>query len=369
LRVGGPAKTFVEVADVASLARALRDAEVAGDPVLVLGGGSNVVVPDAGFPGTVVHMAMKGVRIETRPETDVGLRPVVGLGRAANPGPGPAFEGHDDPSAGSGTGTGAVVANVAAGEDWCAFVGYCVAEGLSGVECLSGIPGLAGATPVQNVGAYGQEVAQTIVSVTVWDRRRGSLLRMSPAECRFSYRHSVFKRNPRYVVTEVAFRLRRSRRSEPLRYAELAGRLGVELGHSAPLDETAQAVLDLRRAKGMVLDASDPDTRSVGSFFTNPVLDDKGVRALLAIAPDVPTFASESGTKVPAAWLVERAGFARGYRKAGAALSAKHALALTVREGGTAADVLALARDVRDGVSRRFGVQLQAEPVLVGAYL
>jgi UDP-N-acetylmuramate dehydrogenase len=361
MRVGGPAKAFVRVADVASLAAALHEAGAAGDPLLVLGGGSNVVVADEGFPGTVVHIGMKGISLVADCGPDPRLSP------AHDPWP------DQDPSRAHGP-ADAVVAHVAAGEDWCDFVSYCVTEGLSGVECLSGIPGLAGATPVQNVGAYGQEVSQTIVSVTVWDRCRGSLLEMTPAECRFSYRHSLFKRNPRYVVTEVAFRLTRSRASGPLRYQELARYLGAELGQTPPLEETARAVLELRRAKGMVLDPADPDTRSVGSFFTNPVLDAPQLQALLELAPEVPMFPIDGstggeGTKVPAAWLVERAGFTRGYRKGGAAISSKHALALTVVEGGTAADVVALARAVGDGVRQRFGVHLEAEPVLVGVHL
>jgi UDP-N-acetylmuramate dehydrogenase len=331
LRVGGLADAFTEVPDVPSLARILGDAEKTGSAVLVLGGGSNVVVADEGFPGTVVRVAIKGIRLD----------------RAED----------------------GVVARVGAGEDWCAFVSYCVAEGLAGTECLSGIPGLTGGTPVQNVGAYGQEVSETIVSVTAWDRKVGKVLQMTPAECRFNYRDSLFKRNPRYVVTEVGFKLKRSRISGPLRYQELARRLGAELGRGAPLDDVAHAVIELRRAKGMVLDDGDPDTRSVGSFFTNPVLDEAQFRALSGLAPEVPTFEVEGATKVPAAWLVERAGFAKGYRMGGAAISSKHALALTVLDGGTATDVLALARAVRDGVADRFGVRLEPEPVLVGAHL
>lgn len=331
LRLGGPAQAFVEVTEARGLETVLSKAEAEDEPVLVLGGGSNVVVADEGFPGTVVHMGIKGIRFER--------------------------------------GASGVIAHVGAGEDWCAFVAQCVAEGLAGVECLSGIPGLAGATPVQNVGAYGQEVSETISCVTAWDRTRRSLLRMSPAECRFAYRDSLFKRNARYVVTEVEFRLLPSRSSCPLRYEELARRLGTRLGGNAPLEETAQAVIGLRRAKAMVLDPADPDSRSVGSFFTNPVLDNSGMRDLLELGPEVPRFAVVGGTKVPAAWLVERAGFTRGYRRGGAAISSKHTLALTALDGGSAADVLALARDVREGVRQRFGVQLEIEPVLVGLHL
>jgi len=331
LGVGGPAESFVQVADVASLVDAVQAADRSGRPLLVLGGGSNLVVADAGFRGTVVRVGVKGMRMEPEAES--------------------------------------VVACVGAGEDWCDFVRYCVAEGFSGNECLSGIPGLTGATPVQNVGAYGQEVSETIVAVSAWDRQARALVTLAPAECRFGYRDSVFKRGSRYVVTEVRFRLRRSRLSSPLRYGELSALLGLELGERAPLEETAQAVIGLRQAKGMVLDASDPDCRSAGSFFTNPVLDGAGMSDLLKLAPEVPRFNVKGGTKVPAAWLVERAGFARGYRRGGAAISSKHALALTVRDGGTASDILALAREVRNGVRDRFGVCLEAEPVLVGAHL
>jgi UDP-N-acetylmuramate dehydrogenase len=319
------------VADAAALETVLGRADAQGDPVLVLGGGSNVVVADEGFAGTVVRMGIKGVRFEK--------------------------------------GADGVIASVGAGEDWCAFVSQCVAEGLAGVECLSGIPGLAGATPVQNVGAYGQEVSETIISVTAWDRTRRLLFRMAPSECRFAYRDSLFKRNPRYVVTEVAFRLRPSTSSGPVRYDELARRLGTRLGGSVPLEDAAGAVVELRRAKSMVLDPADPDSRSVGSFFTNPVLDDIEMRKLLDLGPEVPKFPVEGGTKVPAAWLVERAGFPRGYRQGAAAISSKHSLALTALDGGTAADVLALARDVREGVRQRFAVQLEIEPVLVGLHL
>jgi len=331
LRLGGPAELLVQVDDVASLRGVLDDADAAGRPVLVLGGGSNLVVSDEGFPGTVVRVGIKGVHVER-------------------------------------DGDGALV-RVGAGEDWSSLVSFCVAEGLSGIECLSGIPGLAGGAPVQNVGAYGREVAETIVGVKVWDRHGRRALDLAPSDCGFAYRDSIFKRRSRYVVTEVAFRLQPSARSRPLRYAELARHLGRGLGQDAPLELVAQAVLDLRRSKGMVLDGADPDTRSAGSFFTNPVLDSARLARLMDMASDVPTFPAPAGTKVPAAWLVEKAGFAKGYRLAGAAISAKHALALTARDGGTTADLLALARAVRDGVRGRFGVLLEPEPVLVGVHL
>jgi UDP-N-acetylmuramate dehydrogenase len=329
LGVGGPAGDFVEVGDIASLAAALRAAEPG--PVLVLGGGSNLVVADEGFPGTVVRNAIAGRR----------------------------FADHGD----------SVVVSAGAGQAWSSLVEECISEGLRGIECLIGIPGLVGATPVQNVGAYGQEVAQTTLSVGVWDTERSEARLLLPEECKFSYRDSVLKRAKRYVVTEVSLRLERSALSCPVRYAELAAHLGIELGQSAPLEQTARAVLDLRRRKGMVLDSTDPDTRSAGSFFTNPVLGPAELGRLREVAPSVPSFASDWGSKVSAAWLVEHAGFARGYRRGRAAISTKHALALTVLEGGTAAELVALAREVRAGVKARFGVVLEPEPVLVGVDL
>jgi UDP-N-acetylmuramate dehydrogenase len=322
---------MVEVDDAAALSAALDEADGAGRPVLVLGGGSNLVVSDEGFPGTVVRVAINGVGIERH-------------------------------------GTGALV-RAGAGEDWSALVSLCVAEGLSGIECLSGIPGLAGGAPVQNVGAYGQEVADAIVAVTVWDRVGHSTCEMAASECGFVYRNSIFKRQSRYVVTGVTLRLERSDRARPLRYAELARRLERDLGQDAPLGPTAEAVLDLRRSKAMVLDPADPDTRSAGSFFTNPVLDDAHLAHLMKVAPGAPTFPAPGGTKVPAAWLVERAGFAKGHRLGSAAISSKHALALTAARGGTTTDLLALARAVRDAVEARFNVVLEPEPVLVGVHL
>jgi len=329
--LGGPAERLVEVDDVDALSRLLGNLDDEGGPVLLLGEGSNVLISDDGFPGTVVHMALAGRQART--------------------------DGDE------------VVVTLGAGERWAPFVASCVAGGLSGVECLAGIPGLVGATPIQNVGAYGQEVAQTIENVTVWDRRARQLRAMSPTECRFSYRSSLFKRNDRYVVTSVAFRLQRSNRSRPLRYAELVERLGRDLGAQAGLQETADAVLALRRAKAMVVDPSDPGTRSAGSFFVNPVLGGEELGRLRHLAPEAPGYAVAGGVRVPAAWLVEHAGFHRGYGNEGAVISTKHALALTALEGGRAADVLALAREVREGVRAKFGITLEPEPVLVGLHL
>jgi len=353
LRLGGPARRFAAAADDVELVAQVWAADERGDPLLVLGGGSNLVVADAGFPGTVVHVATRGVR--HRPDGD------------------------------------SVLLTVAAGEDWDTVVAGTVADGLAGLECLSGIPGLAGATPIQNVGAYGQEVAQTLVAVRGYDRARGEVVDLTAAECGFGYRTSAFKRSlhswasgpavtGRFVVLGVTFRLERSAESAPVRYAELARALGIGEGGRAPLGEVRSAVLALRRRKGMVLDAADPDTRSAGSFFTNPVLDpaafaalERAVAATCGPGTRVPTFPTGPGqVKVPAAWLIERAGFAKGYAPGpdtGARISAKHTLALVNPGGATTASLLALAREVAGGVRKAFGVELAPEPVLVGVDL
>jgi UDP-N-acetylmuramate dehydrogenase len=331
LRLGGPARRLVVVDTEADLVDAVRTADAAGEPLLILGGGSNVVIADEGFDGLVVQVATRGVAL-----------------------------GAD--------------LTVAAGEDWDNLVANAVENGLAGIEALSGIPGLVGATPIQNVGAYGQEVAQTITSVRVLDRPTGELVTMTPEDCRFSYRHSRFKGSDRYVVLSVAFGLEPSAASRPVRYAELAGRLGVELGGSAPLADVRRAVLELRRAKGMVLDPADHDTWSVGSFFTNSVLAQADFDRLLPA--EVPHWAEAGGrVKVSAAWLIEQAGFGKGYPSgSGGAdipvrVSGKHTLALTNRGSARTADLLALAREIRAGVRDRFGVELAAEPVFIGCSL
>jgi UDP-N-acetylmuramate dehydrogenase len=355
LRLGGPARRFAEAASDVELIAQVWAADERGEPLLVLGGGSNLVVSDEGFPGTVVHVATRGMHHE--PDGDC------------------------------------VLLTVAAGEDWDTVVAGTVADGLAGLECLSGIPGLAGATPIQNVGAYGQEVAQTLMAVRGYDRERGEVVDLTAADCEFGYRTSAFKRSlrswaaggpgvtGRFVVLGVTFRLERSARSAPVRYAELARTLGVSEGSRAPLGEVRSAVLALRRGKGMVLDAADPDTRSAGSFFTNPVLDlaafaelERTVAASFGPEVRVPAFpAGPKQVKVPAAWLIERAGFAKGYQPGpdghGARISAKHTLALVNPGGATTASLLGLAREVADGVRKVLGVNLAAEPVLVGAEL
>lgn len=359
LRLGGPARRFAEAATDGELVDLVRAADRRGEPLLVLGGGSNLVVADEGFAGTVIRVATGGV------STD-GAGPARGAGR----------DGDD-----------AVTVTVEAGEDWDAFAAWTVGEELAGVECLSGIPGLAGATPIQNVGAYGQEVSETIDSVRVYDRRRGAVTRLPGSGCGFGYRTSAFKRQAAhhggvtgtFVVLGVTFRLRRSALSEPVRYVELAGSLGIRAGDRAPLADVRRAVLALRRAKGMVLDPADPDTMSAGSFFTNPALDPAQFaaleRAVAAVAgPDaqVPRYPAAAGlVKVPAAWLIEHAGFGKGYPGPGGQgprISTKHTLALVNPGGATAASLLALAAEIRDGVRKVFGVDLVPEPVLTSGW-
>jgi UDP-N-acetylmuramate dehydrogenase len=241
---------------------------------------------------------------------------------------------------------------------------------LQGFECLSGIPGSVGATPIQNVGAYGQEVAETIESVRVYDREADRVLDIPAAECGFGYRTSAFRYHDRHVVLAVTFRLRQDDRSGPLRYAELARTLGVPIGGTAPLADVREAVLGLRRGKGMVIDPADPDSVSAGSFFTNPILDHAGYEALARRAgPDLdpPAWPEPDGrVKTSAAWLIERAGFHRGHGNGKVGISTKHTLALVNRGGATTAELMALAHEIAGGVEERFGVSLHPEPVLVG---
>jgi UDP-N-acetylmuramate dehydrogenase len=338
VRLGGPARGFVTAGTEEELIEAVRAADAVGEPVLILGGGSNLVVADEGFDGTVIQVATRGI---------------------VRDGPG--------------------VITVAAGEEWDAVVARAIADGLAGLECLSGIPGLAGATPIQNVGAYGQEVSQTITQVRVYDRHTKKSFFMPNERCGFGYRTSVFKRGPgRFLVLSVTFALAEQAASEPVRYAELAAALGVRAGDRVETARARSAVLELRRRKGMVIDPADPDTRSVGSFFVNPVLDgadlavvEKAARARCGADVRVPRFETADGrVKVPAAWLIEQAGFGKGYSLGdGARISAKHTLALVNPGPGSTAGLLALARAIRDGVRDTFGVALAPEPVLVGVTL
>ncbi len=341
LGLGGPARCLLEARSEEQLVDAVAAADAACEPVLLLGGGSNLVLPDAGVPGTVVLIRTGGITT-----TDAG--------------------------------DGTVLLTVASGEPWEPLVAHTVGAGLAGMECLGGIPGLTGATPVQNVGAYGQDVGQTITSVRAYDRADGAVRILGAEQCEFGYRHSRFKAEPaRWVVLAVTFRLRRcegSEDSEPVRYAELARRLGIAVGGRAALADVFDAVLDLRRAKGMVIEPGDPDTASAGSFFTNPVLTAAQLEPLRQRIGAVPGYAEPDGrTKVPAAWLIERAGFGKGFGaelgSGRARVSSKHTLALTNRGGATTAELLTLARTIRDGVCERLGVELVNEPVIVGSTL
>jgi len=319
LAVGGPIERLVEVADADELVAAVREADEAGRPLLILGGGSNVVAPDAGWPGDVVAVRSRGVV------------------RAGN------------------------TLLVQAGHDWDELVAYTVENRLAGTEALSGIPGSTGATPVQNVGAYGQEVAQSITAVRVYDRAEKADRTLTPADCGFAYRDSRLKREPgRFVVLEVTFVLDESPLSRPVGYAELARRLGIEMGQQAPLADVRTAVLELRRGKGMVLDPADPDSRSAGSFFTNPIVPSgQAVEG----CPSWP--AGDGQLKLSAAWLVQSAGFGRGTRQGNVGTSSRHSLALTTEPGATAAELLAFAGRVIDAVQDRFGVTLVPEPTAV----
>lgn len=335
LRVGGPAKRWLEADTEQGLIDAVAEADEAGEPLLLLSGGSNVVVGDAGFAGTVVNVATRGIAVR-----------------------GPSLDA-------AAPSCGGVLVEVAAGEPWAAFVDWAVDHELVGIESLAGIPGAAGSTPIQNVGAYGQDVAQTLWHVRVWDRTDQVVRVFANSECGFGYRWSRFKAEAcRYVVLGVTFQLLQGTRSSKIRYAELARRLGVEVGARASLVDVRDTVLELRRGKGMVLDEDDHDTWSAGSFFTNPILDADMAARLPDGAPKFPT--NDGFVKTSAAWLIDQAGFRRGYGTPPATLSTKHVLALTNRGGATASDIVALAREVRDGVQEAWGVTLVPEPVFVG---
>ena len=339
LGLGGEARYLVECGSAAEAAAALAWARERSLPVYVLGGGSNVVFSDAGFRGLVLRVAIGGIELrDTRvPEVRAG-----------------------------------------AGVDWDTLVRDTVERGWTGIESLSGIPGTVGGTPIQNVGAYGQEIAETLVSVTCLDRTTLERRAFGAVECAFGYRDSRFKRadRGRFVVLDVTLRLARGERPR-LRYPELQQAVGGRAGLEADAPEQAvrrvrEAVLALRRGKSMVLDPNDPNTRSVGSFFMNPVLSAAAFADLaerwraFGGTGAIPTYPAAGGVKVPAAWLVERAGFPKGYRRGGAGISTRHALAL-VNLGGTSAELLALARAVADGVDEKFGIRLEYEPEVVRA--
>ena len=328
LAVGGPIDRLVEVTTRAELVAAVRDADDAGRPLLVLGGGSNIVAPDTGWPGDVVLVRTRGVTRRDAGDT--------------------------------------VELEVEAGEPWDDLVAFTVEQGLAGMEALSGIPGSTGATPVQNVGAYGQEVAALITQVRVLDRAAGVERVLAPAELGFSYRARRLKQQPdACVVLAVTFALRPSTRSSAVSYAELAKKLGVELGDTAPLADVRAAVLELRRGKGMVWDPADPDSRSAGSFFTNPVVP---VAAAVEGCPAGPAGVGADGAeqvKLSAAWLVQHSGFGRGTRVGRVGTSSRHSLALTTEPGATATELMGFAQQVIVAVREQFGVTLVPEPTAI----
>ncbi|MGR3931406.1 UDP-N-acetylmuramate dehydrogenase [Streptomyces sp. BRA346] len=336
-RLGGPATRLITATTDDEVIAAVREADATGTPLLLIGGGSNLVIADKGFDGTALHIATSGFTLDgTRLE-------------------------------------------LAAGENWSDAVARTVEAGLAGVECLAGIPGSAGATPIQNVGAYGQEVSATLTEVVAYDRRADAVVTIPAADCAFSYRHSRFKAEPdRHVILRVRFELEDAGgASAPIKYAETARVLGVEVGDRVPAETARRTVLSLRAGKGMVLDPEDHDTWSAGSFFTNPVLTESAYESFLArvadrlgqdIAP--PAFpAGEGRIKTSAAWLIDKAGFTKGYGTGPARISTKHTLALTNRGEATTEDLLALAREVVAGVEEAFGVTLVNEPVTVGVSL
>jgi UDP-N-acetylmuramate dehydrogenase len=313
------------------LVETVREVDAREGRLLVIGGGSNLVIADSGWNGTVVRIATRGIARD-----------------------------------------GAVV-TAQAGEPWDDFVAAMVRDGLTGVECLAGIPGLVGAVPMQNVGAYGQDVSETIVRLRAYDRELRKVVEIERDACAFAYRSSVFRGKERHVILDVTFRLEQTGASRPIRYAELSRALGVVEGATVPLESVRRTVIELRRKKGMVLDASDADTCSAGSFFTNPILPAVALAALKErVSEPMPVFPEPDGRfKVSAGWLIERAGFVKGFALDGsrAGVSTKHALALTNRGDATTEELITLARHVRRGVFERFGVTLENEPVFVGIEL
>lgn len=336
LGVGGPARFFLEIASEAEIHEAVTWAEERHLPVFILGGGSNLVVSDHGFNGLVLHVALKGIETQEADAQDE------------------------------------VLFRVAAGEEWDAFVQQAVEANCAGVECLAGIPGTVGGTPVQNVGAYGQEVASVIERVRAFDLRRRSFVEFSAAECEFAYRRSRFNSRDRgrYIVSRVDFRLRRNG-APTLKYADLQKAFATNV--QPRLSDVADAVRRIRRGKGMLLIEGDADCRSAGSFFKNPVVGVDAVQAISAAAGKEPPVFPVGGpagdnahVKIPAAWLIEQAGFTKGYQRGGAGISSRHTLALINRGGATAAEILALAQEIRTAVQEKFRVELEMEPVLVG---
>ena len=327
--IGGPARYFATARTEADVEQAVAFARGQSLPLFVLGGGSNLLVRDTGFTGLVIHIAISGIE---RPADDL--------------------------------------LDVGAGESWDALVDYAIALNLAGIECLAGIPGSVGGTPVQNVGAYGQEVSETLESVRVFDREINKWQELTNADCQFRYRESLFNKDEpnRYIVTRVRFRLRLNG-AAAIRYAELQRRFAD--APAPTLAEVAATVREIRRSKGMVITPGDPDTRSAGSFFKNPIVPAtalKQVAAATAVdSANIPHWPTTAGNiKLPAAWLLEKAGFTKGYTEGPAAISTRHTLALTNRDNATCADVLRLQDHIIATVQARFNITLEREPVLLG---
>lgn len=329
LRVGGPAKNFLEVSTEDEIVAAI---EAAGDtPILIIGGGSNVLIADSGFEGTVIRITNN----QAESEVDACSGATLTIG---------------------------------AGENWDSFVATTISRGYAGLETLSGIPGTVGAAPIQNIGAYGHEVSEFITRVRTYDRTAKAIKTFTNSECEFEYRNSIFKRNPgRYIVLSVQFQIRRGEFSTPITYAELAKKLGIEVGEKASVVETRRAVMELRASKGMLLNPEDKDSWSAGSFFTNPIVSIEVASTLPEGAPRWPQ--PDGRIKTSAAWLIETSGIDKGQSHGGARISTKHVLALTNSGTATAAEICELARDVRAAVESKYGITLEPEVNLVGIAL
>jgi len=328
LKVGGPAQKIVHAHTEDELVEFVKAADKAGEQVLILGGGSNLLISDAGFAGTVIRVESKGNALD-----------------------------YDACSGG--------MIEVSAGEDWDKFVALTIEKGFADLESLSGIPGTIGGAPIQNIGAYGHEVSETIARVKAYDRTKGEITTFTNEQCRFSYRNSVFKAEAgRYVILNVTFQLRKGEQSLPITYAELSKFLSINIGDRAPVVEVRKAVLQLRGRKGMLIDAGDVNSNSAGSFFVNPILNKEIADKLPADAPRWPQ--TDGRVKTSAAWLMEHAGVSKGEKLAGAQISSKHVLALTNSGDATAGDIVELAKMARAKVFEKFGVKLEAEVQLVG---
>jgi len=325
-RVGGPAQKIVQVSTEAEIIAAIEEA---GDsPVLIMGGGTNVLIADKGFDGTVIRISNNSVQSEVDACSGATL-------------------------------------TIGAGEDWDAFVQTTIDRGYAGLETLSGIPGTVGAAPIQNIGAYGHEVAEFITRVRTYDRQEKAVKTFTNAQCEFTYRNSHFKAHPgRYVVLDVQFQIRIGKMSDPITYVELAKKLGIDPGDKATVKETRAAVLELRASKGMLLSPDDHDSWSAGSFFTNPIVTQQQADTLPNAAPKWPL--NDGRVKISAAWLIENSGTHKGDEVGGARISTKHVLALSNSGNATAADIAELAKRARNQVKEVFGITLEAEVNLVG---